>query len=260
MGSHRMRTTMMTGVVVAVMLCTALATSFAFANPGGDNVSTAIQQALPLSVTGSLDSTTTDERDVYAITLAKGQTLEASMTVTSPAPDTNFDIMLYKGSTTPSIDETNTLPSMWGNGPLYEHFTFMAATGGTYYLDVHAWKGAGNYALDAKIVDAVKFKIGSLSLPKSAKKGKKVKVAAVVTPAYNGANSPVFFYFYRYEGGKYRRKTMRVGNGIRNPGEANSKLSVTYKFPKKGKWRVRAEFWDQAHNSKFTGYKYIKIK
>jgi hypothetical protein len=250
------------GGVLPMLLCGAVGAGVAFANPGADTPATAISQALPIvGLTGSLDSTTTDQRDIYAITLAKGETLDASLAVTNPTLGTNFDLLLYKPGTV-SIDETNAVPypAMWGNGPLYEHFTFMAAAGGTYYLDVYGWKGAGTYTVDARIIPAVKFTIGSLSVPKSAKKGKKVTVSTVVTPAYNGTYSPAYFYFYRYEGGKYKRKAMKVGGGIRNPGEARSKLTASYKFPKKGKWRVRAEFWDEAHSSKFTSYKYIKIK
>jgi hypothetical protein len=38
-------------------------------------------------------------------------------------------------------------------------------------------------------------------------------------------------------------------------------VSTKYKFPKKGKWRVYAFFWDQAHpRGVFTSYKRITIK
>jgi hypothetical protein len=64
--------------LVTMVFCLTLGTGAAFANPGGDNVSTAIPTpTLPLFATGSLDSTTTDTRDVYAITLVEGQTYEA---------------------------------------------------------------------------------------------------------------------------------------------------------------------------------------
>ncbi|HEY5541083.1 MAG TPA: hypothetical protein VIL41_06485 [Coriobacteriia bacterium] len=259
----KIRSGLVTAVVVVALLCPAMGVGFAFADAGGNDIANATPMALPITgLTGSLESTTTESRDVFAITLGRGQTLEASMTVTSAdTADTDFDMLLYApGSTV--IDDVNwtVVPRMWGMGWLHEHWTFMAADRGTYYLDVHAYKGSGDYILGAKIVPAVKFRIGSLSLPKSAKKGKKVKVSAVVTPAYNGYYSPVFFRFYRYEHGKYRRKAIKEGTGIRNPGEAKSKLSATYKFSKKGKWRVRAEFWDEAHSSKYTSYKYIKIR
>lgn len=235
--------------------------TFALANPGGDNIASAIATALPLVADGSIDATTTDMRDVYAITLKRGQTLDVRIALTSAeTSDTDFDLFLYRPGTT-SIDETHTPRAMWSaTASSNEHFTFMAADAGTYYIDVAAWAGAGSYTLNAKIISAVPFKISGLSVPKSAKHGKKVKVAATVTPAYNGTYAPVFFHFYRYEHGKYKQKAVVAGSGTRNPGQAKSTLYAYYKFAKKGKWRVRAEFWDEAHSRKFTSYKYITIK
>ena len=264
MGTRRMRARFAVGVLLVALVSMAVFAGFAVANPGGDNVSTAISQSLPIvGLTGSLDSTTTDARDVYAITLTKGETIEASMTVSSAnTSDTDFDMALW-GPKTTVIDDVNwkPWPRMWGSGHLYEHWTFMAADAGTYYLDVHAYAGSGSYIVDVKKIGPVSFKIGSLSVPKSAKKGKSVKVSAVVSPAYNGYYSPVYMHFYRYERGKYRsKKIINALGGARNPMASNSKIYTTYKFPKKGKWRVRAEFWDEAHASRFTSYKYITIK
>jgi hypothetical protein len=265
----RMRSGLVAAAVVTALLCPAMGTGFAFADTGGNDISSATPMALPISgLTGSLESTPTESRDVFAITLSRGQTLEASMTVTSAdTPDTDFDLLLYAPGT-PAVDDVNWAHMerlwMWGHGPLHERWTYMAGHEGaytrTYYLDVHAYKGSGDYILDAKIVPAVAFKIGSLSVPKSAKKGKTVKVSAFVTPEYNSYYSPAYFHFYRYERGKYRRKAIKVGTGLRNLGVSKDKLTATYKFPKTGKWRVRAEFWDEAHSSKFTSYKYIRIK
>jgi hypothetical protein len=263
MRQGRTRAALVMFTLVTVLFCLTLGTSAAFADQGGDNVSTATTATLPIvALTGSLDSTTTDCRDVFKIHLNRGQTLSASIIASA---GTDFDLMLYR-STVPSIDETKTPRMMWSGGPTStERFTFMAADSGDYLLDVHAWSGAGSYVLNAKIVPAVNFNIGYLSVPKSAKKGYRVYVSARVTPAYNGVYSPVYFYFYRYENGKYRRKAIFVGDGRRNPGGAYSKLTASYKFPKRGKWRVRAEFWDEAHwdklhGNKFTSYKYITIK
>lgn len=248
------------GAIVSALVLTAFSPALAFAKSGGSNVSDAWPiLSLPFSTPGALDATDT-VRDTFSVNLTRGQTLDASITVTNADPGTNFDLLLYKPSVTSISETSSAFPAMWGNGPLHEHFTFMAADPGKYTLDVFAWKGAGDYLLDVKIVPAVKFSVGSLSVPKSAKKGRRVKVSAIVRPAYNGVYTPVYFYFYRYEHGKYRRKAIVDGTGIRNPGEALSKLTATYKFPKTGKWRVRAEFWDEAHYSKFTSYKYIRIK
>jgi hypothetical protein len=189
--------------LLATLFWTTAGASFALADPGGDNVASAIATGLPLSVTGSLDATSSDVRDVYAIVLTKGQTIDASLVASA---GTDFDLILYKGVT--SIDETKTVPMTWSAGAAStEHFTFMAAYAGTYYVDVHACKGASTYTLNVRTIPTVNFRIGGLKVPKSAKKGRSVKVSAVLTPAYNGAYTPVYFDFYRYEKGRWKRKS-----------------------------------------------------
>jgi Bacterial pre-peptidase C-terminal domain len=255
---HRLRTLIFAGALIAALTCTALGTGFAFAKSGGDNVSDAWPiLSLPFSTPGSLDSTSA-VRDVFSVHLQSGQTLDASMTADL---GTDFDLFLY-GPKVTSIDETTTPRMTWSAGPTsVEHFTFMAADSGTYYLDVHAFSGSGLYTLDAKIIPAVKFKTGWLTLQKSAKKGKNVKTTVTVTPAYNGTYSPINFYFYRYENHKYKKKATKWGGGTKNPGGTKTVFYTNYKFPKKGKWRVRAGFWDEAHRHEvFTSYKYITIK
>jgi hypothetical protein len=257
---HRFRTTSLVAALTAALIFGAFGAEAALATSGGDNISSAVATGLPLSVAGSLDSTTTDCRDVFKIYLGSGQTLDASVDGTGTS-DLDLDLFLYSPGVT-SIDETSTRWAMKSAGPAGrpEHFTFMAAAAGYYYLDVQGYAGAGDYTLNARIIPAVPFSIGSLTLPKKAKKGAQVRVSAVVTPAYNGLYSPVWFHFYRYEKGKYRQKAEKLATGYRQPSDPNSTLSYKYRFPKKGKWRVRAEFWDEAHKSKFTKYKIITIR
>jgi hypothetical protein len=252
------RPTLAMVALFVALLCMTVGAGIAPANPGGDNISSAIPSALPLAVTGSLDSTSSDVRDVYAVTLSEGQTLDVSMVASA---GTDFDLMLYRSSTT-NIDETSSPRAMWSSGPTStEHFTYVVSDAGTYYIDVHAWAGAGGYSMNAQIVPAVKFTLGGLTVPKSAKKGKKVKVSAWVTPSYNGSYSPIYFQFSRYENKKYKEKAFVSGSGKRNPGQAKSILTYTYKFPKKGKWRVTAFFWDEAHKAGLKSKpKYITIK
>lgn len=258
---HAMRRTIITVALSATLVFGALGAEAALATPGGDNVSSAVATITPLSVTGSVDASTTDCRDVFKIWLRSGQTLEASVDGT----DTGLDLDLYLyGSKVTLIDEKTTWPSMWSAGETSkERFTYMAANSGYYYLDVQAFRGAGDYTLSARILPtAVPFSISWLTAPKKAKKGSLTRFSVKVAPAYNGSYSPVWFHFYRYEKGKYRKKTGdgKLATGYRNPGEASSELFYKYRFPKKGKWRVRAEFWDEAHNSKFTKYKVVTVR
>lgn len=256
---HGFRTTFLVAALAATLVFGAFGVEAALATSGGDNTSSAAATGLPLSVAGSLDATATDCRDVFKIYLGSGQTLDASVDGTG-TENLDLDLLLYKPNIT-SINETTTPRAMWSAGASSkEHFTFIAVDKGYYYLDVHAWAGVGDYTLNARIIPAVPFRIGSLTLPKKAKKGAQVRVSAVVTPGYNGLYSPVWFHFCRYEKGKYRQKTEKLAAGYRNPGAANSTLFYKYRFPKKGKWRVRAEFWDEAHKSTYTKYKNITIK
>jgi hypothetical protein len=257
---HGFRTNFLVAALVATLAFGAFGTEAALATPGGDNISSAVTTGLPLvNVAGSLDSTTTDCRDVFKIYLGSGKTLDASVDGTG-TENLDLDLVLYRPNAT-SINETATPRAMWSVGASSkEHFTFMAAVAGYYYLDVHAWAGAGDYTLNARIIPTVPFSIGSLTLPKKAKKGAQVRVSAMVTPGYNGLYSPVWFQFQRYEKGKYRQKAEKLATGYRNPGAASSELFYRYRFAKKGKWRVRAEFWDEAHKSKFTKYKNITIR
>ena len=255
---HRIRAVVVMGALLTLMICMTMGASVALANPGGDTTAEAFVSALPLSATGSLDTSTTDVRDFYAITLAKGQTLDASMT---GDPGTDFDLFLYPPGTT-TVSEGSTLRATWSTGPAsVEHFTFMAAEAGTYYIDVRAWTGQGAYALDAKIIDAITFKLGGLTVPKSAKKGKSVKVSAWVTPGYNGIYSPIAFGFFHWEKKKWKLIAVKGGSGRRHPGEGKTVLTASYKFPKKGSWRVAALFLDEAHpKGVLSGPKKITIK
>jgi hypothetical protein len=259
----KMRSTwraLVTCVVLAAALLATMGLGTALGIPGGDTPGTAFSvSSLPLAPPpATLDAATSDTRDIYAITLHEGETLDASILGPTGA---DFDLFLYKPGTA-SIDETADVPYSWSAGAgSNEHLTFMASDTGVYYLDVHAYSGAGTYTLDAHLIAPVSFSMSKLTIAKSAKKGRAVKTSVTVAPAYNGYYSPIEFYYYRYEAKKWKRKAIKVAGGQRNPGQASSVLSYSYKFPKKGKWRVRASFWDEAHPHEIlTGYKYITIK
>lgn len=259
---YGIRRTFSAVVLTAVLVFGAAGMDTALATSGGEGIGDATSVTLPLNITGSLDATTSDSRDVFQFTLAAGQTLSASVIASTSVPNTDFDLLLLRPGTATIDDLTlNSSVAMWGDGALRESFTFMAADAGTYYLDVHAFSGAGEYTLAAQIVPAVPYQFTSILVPKRAKKGLRTLVSAVVSPGYNGYYSPVWFHFYRYEGGKYRRKAEKVAVGVRYPHAGSMTLSCKYRFAKKGKWRVRAEFWDEAHTkSMYSKYKYITIK
>lgn len=233
-------------VVLCVAILVATVPMPVLANPGADSPSDAVLEYLPIAgANGSLDSTSTDWHDMYKVYLTVGQTIDCSMTVTSAeTSDTDFDLAIFKPGTT-SVGRSSR-PWMWGKGHLYEHFTFMAPVNGYYYIDVSAYSGKGSYQLDTRFTNTVNFKFTNFVVPKSAKKGKGVKVSIKSTPSYNGPYSPIWFHFYRYEGGKWKQKKLLGANGT-GISEASATFWISYKFPKTGKWRVRAEFWDEAH-------------
>jgi hypothetical protein len=137
----------------------------------------------------------------------------------------------------------------------------MSADSGTYYVVVYAKSGAGAYALNVHEIPAVKFKVSGVSAPKSAKKGKPVQVSAIATPVYNGLFSPVKFEFYRWESHKWKRKGTKWATTGKDVYPVKSTLFVSYKFPTKGSWRVRAGLQDEAHTKTIYGaYKKITIK
>jgi hypothetical protein len=240
--------------LLAVALVAAFAGS-AFANPGGDNISSAISSVLPLSTGGSLVATDTDCRDVYAVTLTEGQTLEVSVDGTTAA---DFDVYLYGPSATSVNDNSYAWSAHDGNA---EHFSYTVWNTGTYYIDVVAYAGAGDYTLSADIVPTKSFSLSKVSMRKSAKKRKKVNFSVKLTPGYNSNYGPIDFGIYQYSKGKYRLKKWVFGDAKITYNAPNQTFTGSYKFPKKGKWAVKAVFWDPAHSTPIsTRLAYIKIK
>jgi hypothetical protein len=71
---------------------------------------------------------------------------------------------------------------------------------------------------------------------------------------------PVSFGFFRYESKKYKLKKVLEATGPCIPSAPSSTFSVTYKFPKKGKWMVGVLFMDEAHPDGIYKQKKITIK
>ena len=100
--------------------------------------------AIPSSpLTGSL-SATSDIDDVFSIALTAGQTFTASLTGPTGS---DFWLCLY-ASGTASVKDFNApfVASVYlGNYP--RSFSYTPTQSGTYYLDVFAYSGAGNYTV-----------------------------------------------------------------------------------------------------------------
>ena len=215
-----------------------------------------VSQVVPFVVSGSLDATT-DAHDVYSFWVNAGQTIEATMT---GDVGTNFDVWIYGPGTTTVVHNDNILAYSAFIGTSSEHINFVAWDSGTYYADCFAAAGSGSYELSMHPIGAVPFHMSALTGSKSAKKGRSVKFTTTITPEYNTALwTPIEFQFEHYENHHYKRKAIKPGLDYVDTHRVKSVVSIKYKFSKKGKWRVRAKFWDPAHKTTYTKYRAITI-
>ncbi len=91
-----------------------------------------------------------DADDVFAIPLAAGQQLDATLRLPEGA---DFDLYLY-GPSAVSIASADTVAaSYWKPGD--ERIVYVAPVSGTYYLDARRWSGSGVYSLDTTVGPAV---------------------------------------------------------------------------------------------------------
>lgn len=87
---------------------------------------------------------TTDKNDVFALSLKEGEALSLSL---NSMTGTDFDLYVYDESTI-SIDNTNGMVASSENvNTSNESIKFTAPKSGIYFVDVYAYKGAGNYKL-----------------------------------------------------------------------------------------------------------------
>ncbi|WHY65105.1 S8 family serine peptidase [Neobacillus sp. SuZ13] len=101
---------------------------------------------LPLEKSVLNDSleATTDKNDVFAFSLKEGEAISLSLNGVS---GTDFDLYVYDGSTT-SINNTSGMIAFSENeNTSNESIKFTAPRTGIYYVNVYAYKGAGNYKL-----------------------------------------------------------------------------------------------------------------
>jgi subtilisin family serine protease len=87
---------------------------------------------------------TTDKNDVFALSLKEGEALSLSLNSMS---GTDFDLYVYNESTV-SINNTNGMVASSENvNTSNESIKFTAPKTGIYFVNVYAYKGAGNYKL-----------------------------------------------------------------------------------------------------------------
>jgi 5-hydroxyisourate hydrolase-like protein (transthyretin family) len=98
-------------------------------------------------IVGSLSAE--DQHDVYAIPVAAGKVLHVSL---SADEGTDFDASLFAPSSTSIADGGAVADADGSSYP--DDFFYGAESGGTYYLDVCAYDGAGSYTLTYRIEDA----------------------------------------------------------------------------------------------------------
>lgn len=94
-------------------------------------------------VTGSLDASGTAD-DVFAVTLAAGESFSATLT---GDPGTDFDLALYSPD---AVSVTGPEPPLAESATsVYpEVITYEATANGTYHLDIQAFDGAGGYSAE----------------------------------------------------------------------------------------------------------------
>jgi subtilisin family serine protease len=98
-------------------------------------------------VTESLDANT-DTDDVFALKLNKGETIKATLTGDA---GTDFDLYLFDPYSTTVQDSTGMLVYSESENSSEEYIEFTAFSTDTYYLDVYAFAGSGNYTLTVSI-------------------------------------------------------------------------------------------------------------
>ncbi|GHH97556.1 S8 family serine peptidase [Neobacillus kokaensis] len=98
------------------------------------------------SVSSTLNSTS-DKDDVYSINLLKGEKLSVTLTGTT---GTDFDMYLYDKTAKTVNSSIGILAYSEKTGTSAESFSFIAPSDGTYYLDIFAYKGSGNYTASVK--------------------------------------------------------------------------------------------------------------
>lgn len=101
---------------------------------------------LDSTVNGRLDQVN-DPNHVYSVELNAGE--EATFSLTGAA-ETDFDLVLYDSSAKTVQSKEGAVAFSETAGKSAESITYRATTAGTYYINVYAVAGAGNYTLNVQ--------------------------------------------------------------------------------------------------------------
>jgi hypothetical protein len=143
--------------------------------------------------------------------------------------------------------------------PGVEKLTFMAPKWGNYYLTIYGSK-VETFTISGAEIATQKYKMTSLVVPGSKKKGKAFTVSVKVWPGYNSVFSPIKFEVQRKVGKKMKSYSTVNSDGVGDDSRY-TKFAAKVKIKKKGTFRIRAKFSDAAHaKATYTGWKTIKIK
>ncbi len=121
--------------------------------------------ALPPSpFTGTLEEIT-DVDDVYSVALQPGKQIVASI---NGGSGTDFMLFLYRPGAPDLTSGTRIARSGYGAYPRRLQYGVPLGEGGTYYLDLRASSGAGNYTLTWQVTDAEPdYNIPGVAIPPS---------------------------------------------------------------------------------------------
>jgi subtilisin family serine protease len=104
--------------------------------------------ALPSEVVTDSLNQSSDTDDVFAVNLNKGETIKATL---SGDTGTDFDLYLFDPSTKTVQNSTGMITYSETVDSSTESIEYTATSAGTYYIDVYAYAGYGNYTLTVSI-------------------------------------------------------------------------------------------------------------
>jgi hypothetical protein len=200
---------------------------------------------------------TIDTDDVYAIHAHAGQWISASLDGDSSIPGQAVDLDLYLYR--PGSHDTRTdTPLARTEGEHYpKAIGFKATTTGTYFLQVHAFAGEGDY----RVVWSVKSfaTVYKPVAPSTVTHGHHFSVYGYVAPRHTSGTYLVTLRFYL----KNRSGVYVYHNSVRARGYDSgnkSKYRISTSLPHKGAWRVRAVHSDTGMPEALSAYDYITVR
>jgi hypothetical protein len=205
-------------------------------------------------VSGSL-GVTTDTDDVYKVYAHAGDWISASLTG-YPTESTDFDLYLYSRDAT---DTRSSTPVAKADGARYpKSLGFKTTASGYYYLQAHAFSGAGTYSLtwSAKPLATVTTPIALFNVSR----GHLFTVYGYVAPRHTSGIYLATLKFYL----KDSHGAWVYHHSVRARRYAYSSTRTRYRaitsLPHAGQWRVRAMHEDAGRAASYSGYHYITVR